>query len=81
MTQAHVNSQTPLKDILRYYNDLTVRGFNGEVVVNALEILNQALIARGHRARVMGDYSINELDNSWRMQKLIDDIKNRLKED
>jgi hypothetical protein len=44
-------------------------------VVDALQTVNKALRARGQEARTMGDYTISDLDQSWRMQKLIDDIK------
>lgn len=55
-------SLTPLKEILRMYNDLTHKGFNSEAAVQTLQNLGNALRARGYKGRVMGDYSAAELD-------------------
>ena len=74
-------SLTPLKDILRYYNDLTNRGFNSEATVETLSNIGTAMRARGYKGRVHGDYSAVELDQSWRMQKLVDDLKFGLRAD
>ncbi len=74
-------SQTPLKDILKYYNDLAHRGFNSETAAKTLSHLEKALRARGFKGRVQTDYSATELDQSWRMQKLVDDIKFGLRAD
>lgn len=71
---APLYSLTPLKDILRTYNELTTRGFNSELVAETLKNVHNALRARGFRPRVMNDYSHSELEQSWRMQKLIDDV-------
>lgn len=51
MQNAHVYSATPLKDILRHYNDLSSRGFNGELVTGTLELLKQAIRGRGNKGR------------------------------
>lgn len=59
---AALYSFTPLKDILRTYNELTVRGFNSELTTKTLKNLSAALRARGYRPRVMNDYSISEMD-------------------
>jgi hypothetical protein len=55
-------SLTPLKDILRYYNELTNRGFNSEATVETLANIGTAMRARGYKGRVHGDYSAVELD-------------------
>lgn len=65
---------TPLKDILKNYNEMTSRGFDSELVALTLRNIDEALRARGFRPRVMNDYSLSELEQSWRMQKLVDDI-------
>ena len=55
-------SLTPLKAILRTYNELTIRGFNPEATVETLSNVAKAIRARGFNARVQGDYSLAELD-------------------
>jgi hypothetical protein len=35
--------------------------------------------ARGYKGRSMGDYTHQEMDQSWRLQKLVDDLKYGLK--
>lgn len=59
---ATLYSLTPLKEILKSYNELTSRGFSSELVTETLKSIERALRARGYRARVMGDYSITELE-------------------
>lgn len=78
---ANLYSLTPLKEILRSYNDVGTRGFNSEGIVNTLQSIVVALRAQGFKPRVQGDYSATELDQSWRMQKLVDDLKFGLKKD
>ena len=63
-----------MKDLLRAYNELTVRGFDSLLVAETLKNVSQALRARGYEARVMNDYGKYELKQSWRLQKVIDDI-------
>ena len=72
---------TPLKEILKAYNELTQRGFNSEATVETLGNIAGVLRSRGFKGRVHGDYSSYELDHSWRWQKLIDDIKFALRPD
>jgi hypothetical protein len=74
-------SLNPLKDILKSYNDLTSRGFNAEATVHTLHSISNVLRARGFKGRHRGDYSPAELDQSWRMQKLVDDLKFALRRD
>lgn len=81
MQQAHVTSQTPLKDILRFYNDLSVRGFESSSIVESLRQVSKSLRGRGQQARVHNDYNTADLDHSWRMHKLIDDVKFGLRPD
>ena len=78
---AIVYALTPLKEILKAYNELTQRGFNSEATVETLKNISAVLRARGYKGRVQGDYSTTELDHSWRMQKLIDDMKFGLRPD
>lgn len=53
---------------------MTARGFDSELVTETLKSVDNALRARGYRPRVMNDYSMGELEQSWRMQKLMDDV-------
>lgn len=69
----------PLKDILKSYNELTQRGFNSEATVETLKNLSKVMRARGFKGRSMGDYTHQEMDQSWRLQKLVDDLKYGLK--
>ena len=78
---AALYSHTPLKDILRTYNELTVRGFDSELTARTLQNVSGALRARGYRPRVMNDYSLEEMRQSWRMQKVVDDIQFGLRSD
>lgn len=50
-------SLTPLKEILRAYNELTTKGFNSEASAQTLQNVGKVLRARGFRGRVQGDYS------------------------
>jgi len=72
-------SLNPLKDILKSYNDLTQRGFNSEATVETLQNIGKVMRARGYKGRPMGDYTPQEMDQSWRLQKLVDDLKYGLK--
>lgn len=74
-------AQHPLKEILRNYNELTGRGFNSEASAATLGNIAGVLRARGFKGRVQGDYSAAELDQSWRMQKLVEDLKHGLRAD
>jgi hypothetical protein len=64
---ALVYSLTPLKEILKAYNELTQRGFNSEATVETLKNISAVVRARGFKGRVQTDYSAAELDHSWRM--------------
>lgn len=78
---ATMYSLTPLKEILRSYNDLGTRGFNSDGIVKTLKSIVVALRATGFKPRVQGDYTATELDQSWRMEKLVDDLKFGLKKE
>ena len=75
MISATTYSMTPIKDILRCYNDLTNRGFSSKSLNMTLMYLSKALKGRGNLPRVMNDYTLTDLDNSWRMKKVVDDMK------
>lgn len=47
MQQAHVFSQEPLKDILRFYNELSIRGFESSSIIGALENVSKSFHGRG----------------------------------
>ena len=55
-------SLTPLKEVLRAYNELTNRGFNSEATVETLVNISKVIRGRGFTGRVHGDYSLPELD-------------------
>lgn len=48
---AIVYSMTPLKEILKAYNELTQRGFNSEATVETLRNISAVIRARGFRGR------------------------------
>lgn len=50
MQQAHVYSQQPLRDILQFYNALSVRGFESSAIVESLKMVGKALRGRGGQA-------------------------------
>ena len=60
---------------------MAARGFNSDGIVKTLQSIGVALRAQGFKARVQGDYNATELDQSWRMQKLVDDLKFGLRTD
>jgi hypothetical protein len=70
MKSAVLISQTPVKQVLSEYNKLTGRGFNCEVLANSLDHLHATVHARGNNPKVYADYSVSEMDQSWRMEKV-----------
>lgn len=60
--------------MLSEYNKLTAQGFNCNVLANSLEHLQNAIEARGNKPRVYADFSLSEMDQSWRMDKIASDI-------
>lgn len=66
-------SKTPLKDILRTYNRNSARNLEPKVLALTAESLRDAFLARGKSAEFT-DYGPKELDASWHMQKMADDL-------
>ena len=56
-----------------------MRGFDSEVMAKSLEHLLLAVRGRGNKPKVMNDYELSEMDQSWRMHKVADDLKFALK--
>jgi hypothetical protein len=75
ITMAPTYYDTPLKEILKGYNELTTRGFDGDSMAACLKAAVKQFEGRGFKPRTMNDYTTNGMDNSWRMQKIVDDIK------
>jgi hypothetical protein len=79
---AVVFALTPLKEILATYVELSnQRGFNQQAAIATLNNLGKAVRARGLKAHSQGDYTVNQMDQSWRMSKLIEDVKYALRKD
>lgn len=74
-------SQTPIKSVLSEYNKLTVRGFDCDVLANSLKYLSQTIQAKGNCPKVYADYSLPEMDISWRFDKVSSDVKFALQND
>lgn len=53
---------------------MSSRGFSSELVAETLKNLDAGIRARGLEGRVLMDYTQPELEQSWRMNKLVDDI-------
>lgn len=81
MQHAFVNGKTPLKDILMHYSKASKQGFDSKFVTQTLEILKNALRARGNIPRAFDDYNMHEFDSSWRMQQLTSHIKTAMGEE
>jgi len=71
----------PLKDILYHYNKAAVQGFESGLVCRALEMVKKTLRARGNKPRAFEDYTMKELDQSWRMHMLSSHLKTALNDD
>lgn len=54
---------------------MTVRGFDCTLLAKSLSIVNDVVNARGNKPRLWSDYSIHEMDTSWRFEKVFQDIK------
>jgi hypothetical protein len=81
MQSSHLLYQAPIKQVLSEYNKLTGRGFNCEILANSLEHLTKAIEARGNKPRVYVDFTLSEMDQSWRMDKVASDINFALNKD
>ena len=68
-------SMAPLKTCLSEYSKMTARGFDCYLLANSLRMVNQAVTARGNKPKLYTDYAIHELDTSWRMEKVLADVK------
>ena len=75
MEMAPVQSLTPIKDCLQEYSKLANSGFDCGVLAESLQKLNQAVEAVGNNPLTFNDYTLSEMDSSWRMQRLTDDVK------
>lgn len=53
---------SPVKDVLRTYNDLTSRGFSSELLAETLKNLDAVIRARGLEGRVLMDYTTSEME-------------------
>lgn len=81
MATAPLMTETPVKLILTEYNNLSSQGFDGRIISQTLEHLVQNVNGRGQKPRVFTDYSLPELDTSWRMSKVAEDLKYALTSD
>lgn len=54
---------------------MTTNGFNDELLATSLENLYGVIQAQGNRPIVYTDYTITEMDQSWRMDKVAQDVK------
>lgn len=81
MQATFVVSQSPLKDLLFWYQKAAVRGFDHKLITMTLEQIRNTLRGRGNMPRVWEDYTLREFDASWRMQDLAGHIKAGLDDD
>lgn len=81
MLSASSYSDQALKEILKNYNTLSHRGFDSNMINKSLHIILQTLLSRGNYPKILSDYSFGEMEESWRFNKVIDDIKFGLKDD
>ena len=70
MDVAPVQTMQPLKEVLNEYSSLTTRGFDCQVLAESLKRVNQAVAAVGNQPLTFNDYSLSEMDTSWRMDKV-----------
>ena len=75
MELAPVQSMKPLKTILSEYAKVSTSGFSCGVLAESLQRLNQATLALGNHPVKTNDYSLSEMDQSWRLDKVTEDIK------
>jgi hypothetical protein len=75
MATAPMMSETPVKLILSEYSKMSSQGFDGRIMSQSLEHLLQVVQGRGNKPRVFTDLSIEELDTSHRMTKVVEDLK------
>ena len=75
MELAPVQSMKPIKTILGEYAKVSTSGFSCEVLAESLQRLNQATLALGNHPVKTDDYTLSEMDQSWRLDKVTEDIK------
>ena len=75
MEMSAMMSQEPIKTCLEEYSTLTHRGFSCEILAESLKRLNQTVAAIGNMPLTFNDYTLSEMDQSWRMDKIADDLK------
>ena len=68
-------TMTPMKVILAEYSKMTTRGFDCYLLAKSLRIVNDTISARGNSPKLWSDYSIYEMDTSWRFEKVFQDVK------
>mmetsp|Transcript_31265 Transcript_31265/g.47848 ORF Transcript_31265/g.47848 Transcript_31265/m.47848 type:complete len:320 (+) Transcript_31265:247-1206(+) len=78
MQSAFMTSSSPLKEILYHYNQASEKGFNASLLATTLDQIKMALRGKGTFGRAYDDYTLRELDISWRMQVLGGHIKTAL---
>jgi len=70
-----VQSLTPIKSCLKDYSKIADKGWDCGVLAESLKYLNSAVAAVGNNPLHFNDYSLTEMDQSWRMDKLTEDIR------
>lgn len=75
MRRSHIMFQNPLKQSLSIYNKMTFHGFNDEILATCLENLYGVIMAMGNKPITYQDYDIHEMEQSWRMNKVAEDVK------
>mmetsp|Transcript_36751 Transcript_36751/g.44956 ORF Transcript_36751/g.44956 Transcript_36751/m.44956 type:complete len:119 (+) Transcript_36751:393-749(+) len=75
MELAPVQSMTPIKACLQEYAKLATKGFNCDSLAQSLKLLNQAVAAAGNDPLAMNDLTLSDMDQSWRLDKVTQDIR------
>lgn len=78
MELAPVMSQKPIQTCLMEYSKLANKGFDCGVLAHSLKLLNQAVAAGGNDPLTFNDYTLSEMDTSWRMDKVTEDLRHGL---
>ena len=68
-------SLKPIVTCLKEYSRLSNKGFDCGVLAESLKRLNQVVAAGGNDPLTFNDYSLSEMDQSWRMDKVTEDLK------
>lgn len=75
MSVTPVHSSAPIKQCLNEYSRLSRGGFDCDLLAQSLTRLNHVVVALGNNPLTFSDYTLSEMDQSWRMDKLAEDIK------